>query len=500
MKIAIVADHVGPDPAARAAPGDLYPGDPALRVLSLATALAGLGQQVSVYSRKDTARQRNRGAAPTGVSIERVAAGPPERLTGADLLLHVAAFAASLAERWRRSAPDVVHAQSLTSALAALPGARRLGIPVVLSFGPAEPMPDRPDGRQAERQPARQRPVNGAAASARLPGAIGSSADAVLAASDAVLAASDAVLAGSSADAVLAASDAVLAASDAVLAGSSADAVLAGSDAVLAGSSAELAAAARLGVPPSSVRVVPPGVDTARFRPSGPAAKRGERPRLLMIGDLADRQAMAVALRALASVPTAELVIAGGPARAKLAGDSGYRDLARLAGQLGVQDRLTCTGALSHGDAPNLMRSADVLISMAAAEPFDIVPLDAMACGVPVVATAAGLQKDAVINATTGFLVPPDHPAMLARRLRCLLAYPMLREGYGIAAACRARDRYSWDRIGQEVLASYQRLPRLAPPTEASQTEPRPIGPPQTEPGPTEPSPTEPAWAQEIPA
>jgi glycosyltransferase involved in cell wall biosynthesis len=54
-------------------------------------------------------------------------------------------------------------------------------------------------------------------------------------------------------------------------------------------------------------------------------------------------------------------------------------------------------------------------------------------------------------------LVPPARPGLIAQRIRTLLATPMLLEGFGIAAVDRARARYSWDRIGQETLAIYER-------------------------------------------
>jgi glycosyltransferase involved in cell wall biosynthesis len=80
-----------------------------------------------------------------------------------------------------------------------------------------------------------------------------------------------------------------------------------------------------------------------------------------------------------------------------------------------------------------------------------------MACGTPVAATAAGSLSEAVIDSVTGVLVPPARPGLLARELRRLLASPLRLEGYGIAAADRARARYSWDRISRETLAVYQR-------------------------------------------
>ena len=154
---------------------------------------------------------------------------------------------------------------------------------------------------------------------------------------------------------------------------------------------------------------------------------------------LAERKELATVLQALTRVPEAELVIAGGPARDELARDRGYRAVNRMARQLGVQDRLVFTGRIRRADMPALLRSADLLVSMTAAAPFGAVALDAMACGLPVVAAATGLHLDVVIDKITGYLVPPADTALLASRISQLLASPMLREGFGLAAAAARR-------------------------------------------------------------
>ena len=81
-----------------------------------------------------------------------------------------------------------------------------------------------------------------------------------------------------------------------------------------------------------------------------------------------------------------------------------------------------------------------------------------MACGTPVIAPPVGGHMDAVVDGTTGIIVPPDRPALLAQRIRQLLAHPMLIEAYGVAAADRVRSRYSWDRIAGETIAVYDRV------------------------------------------
>jgi len=111
---------------------------------------------------------------------------------------------------------------------------------------------------------------------------------------------------------------------------------------------------------------------------------------------------------------------------------------------------------------PPLLRSADLVISTCQYAPSGTTSLQAMACGTPVIAPPVGGHIDAVVDGTTGIIIPPDRPALLAQRIRQLLAHPMLIEAYGVAAADRARSRYSWERIASETLAVYHRVTTLA--------------------------------------
>jgi glycosyltransferase involved in cell wall biosynthesis len=96
---------------------------------------------------------------------------------------------------------------------------------------------------------------------------------------------------------------------------------------------------------------------------------------------------------------------------------------------------------------PALVRSADVVVCVPWYEPFGIVPLEAMACGVPVVGSAVGGLLDTVVPSVTGELVEPRRPQQLASVLRDLLDDPLRRQVMGRAGARRARDRYSWDQV-----------------------------------------------------
>jgi glycosyltransferase involved in cell wall biosynthesis len=87
-----------------------------------------------------------------------------------------------------------------------------------------------------------------------------------------------------------------------------------------------------------------------------------------------------------------------------------------------------------------------------------MVPLEAMACGVPVIASAVGGHLDTVSDGRTGALVPPRDPAALAQRLREMLADPARLAALGSAAAVRARSGYGWDRIAADMELLYRQV------------------------------------------
>jgi glycosyltransferase involved in cell wall biosynthesis len=385
------------------------------------SALAEQDHDVTVYARRDSEGQPEKSEPAPGVTVEHVPAGPAKDLSSDSLAPHAAEFGQYLARHWQDNAPDVAHAYFWTSGLAALAGARDLGVPVVqtfLSLQAADPAPVPPAQAQSARaQSARAQSAR--AQSARAKARSGNGGGTARLRLEPVIARSV--------------------------------------RAVLASSSSEMSALAKLGVRRDSVRLIPRGVDTGTFSPEGPVASRGSRPRLLCVAPLAPNQGVDVAVRALADIPEAELVIAGGPEHAKLRGDKAYRALLRLASDLNVRDRVIFHGSVSDDDLPALLRSADLLVDAPTGEPFATVALEAMACGTPVVASAIGSHLDTIIDGTTGLLVPPARPGLIAQRIRTLLASPMLLEGFGIAAVDRARARYSWDRIGQETLAIYER-------------------------------------------
>ena len=362
------------------------------RLVEMSTSLAGAGHQVTVYARRNSKSLPERARLAAGVSVEYV--GPAD--SSADeshLLKQIGAFSQPLHDRWSKDRPDVVHALRWTSGLAALSAARDLQVPVVQSFDQLG-VTERRHGMI---------PVGAGTERIRLEPAIGRTVSAVV-----------------------------------------------------AGSSDEESDLTRLGIPRRSIRVVPCGIDTDEFTPEGPTHERNGRHRLLTIADLATEQdALNTLLRALSKIPRAELIVAGGPPRDGLRSDLSYRRLAKLTDSLNLTGRVFFAGQVGRTALPPLLRSADLLVNINEHEPSAITSIQAMACGTPVVASAVGAQVDAVVDGTTGILVEPGRPALLAQRIRALLAHPMMLEAFSVAATDRARSRYSWDRIAHETLAVY---------------------------------------------
>jgi D-inositol-3-phosphate glycosyltransferase len=227
----------------------------------------------------------------------------------------------------------------------------------------------------------------------------------------------------------------------------------------IARSADEAAALARMGVARERIALIPPGIDTGRFTPSGPVADRTDVPRLVAVGALQPASGFATAIAALRRLPEVELVILGDPpADRRHAAD----EVARLragARQFDVLERVTFLDEVDQEALPALLRSADAVVSAPWHGPVDAGPvLAATACGVPVVATAVGAVADVVVDGVTGVHVAPRRPDQLATAIRGLLGDPVRRLGFGVAGTDRARSRYEWARIAADTERVYATL------------------------------------------
>jgi glycosyltransferase involved in cell wall biosynthesis len=104
---------------------------------------------------------------------------------------------------------------------------------------------------------------------------------------------------------------------------------------------------------------------------------------------------------------------------------------------------------------PRWYRSADMLAATPWYEPFGLTVLEAMACGVPVVATSVGGLADTVVDGVTGDLVPPRDPHRLGLALRRLASDEVRRLSYAAAAVDRALHTYAWPRIADRLAPVY---------------------------------------------
>ncbi|WP_134662337.1 MULTISPECIES: glycosyltransferase [unclassified Amycolatopsis] len=377
-----------------AALGEEDAGGQNVHVADLSTALVRGGHEVTVYTRRDDPDAPATVETPAGYRVVHVPAGPARRLPKDELLPHMGEFGSWLRDRWTEEPPDVAHAHFWMSGVATVLAAREAGVPTVQTFHALGVVKRRHQGDADTSPPDRM----------RLERMVGKQVDRIVATC-----------------------------------------------------SDEVFELARQGVPRQRISVVPCGVDLDRFGVGGPVVPRTAPKRLVSVGRLVPRKGFDLAIAALPRVPETELVIAGGPASGALSRDPEARRLRRLAERLGVADRVQLAGQVSRAEMPALLRSADAVLCTPWYEPFGIVPLEAMACGVPVVAAAVGGLTDTVVDGITGRLVPPRDPARLAARLRALLDEPAELEALGTAGQERVRARYSWDRIAAETVRAYER-------------------------------------------
>jgi glycosyltransferase involved in cell wall biosynthesis len=197
---------------------------------------------------------------------------------------------------------------------------------------------------------------------------------------------------------------------------------------------------------PASTVVISSAVD-----PGAPPRRSGDRgvPRLVMVGRLAPPKDPVTLIRALATLPGtpfAALVVGDGPDRAEVEAEvraAGLDGAVELAGE--------------RRDVPELLADADVLVLASRSEGAPLSILEAMAAGLPVVASAVGGVPELVDDGTTGLLVPPGDPAALADALRRVLTDPALRARMGAAGRERVRARFDIAQLRSAHLELYAR-------------------------------------------
>ena len=401
MRIAMISEHASP----LATLGGEDAGGQNAHVAELSGALAAAGHDVRVYTRRDSAQLPALVPMRDGVAVAHVPAGPAEPIAKDELLPYMKEFSRWLTDQWRRGdwQPDVVHAHFWMSGLAAITAGRQLGVPVLQTFHALGTVKRRHQGRM-DTSPARRIGYERA---------LGRAVDRVVALSQ-----------------------------------------------------DEVHELVRLGVPRAAIAVIPCGVNLHTFAPTGPVADRSPgQCRVLSVGRLVERKGFQALIRAMRLVPDAECVIVGGLPADQLATDPQARRLRELARTSQVADRVRLVGAVPREEMPAWYRSADVLVAAPWYEPFGLTPLEAMACGVPVIGTAVGGLTDTIVDGRTGDLVPARDPQVLGEAIGRLLADRPRRFAYATAALDRARQCYSWSRAAEQLGAVYATLSELHAPS-----------------------------------
>lgn len=402
-KIAIISEHASP----LALAGSVDSGGQNVYVAHVARELARAGMQVDVFTRKDNAALEPEHAWLRGVRVVHVPAGPDRYLPKEQMLPYMDEFSAYLVRYFgaQRQGYDVIHANFFMSAMAALPVAQHYGIPLAVTFHALGRV------RRQHQQGADLFP------------------DSRFDIEEDITRRADRIIAECPQDR---------------------------QDLI------DL-----YGANPRRIEIVPCGYDPAEMAPRPADAARAALGwddtafTLLQLGRMVPRKGVDNVIRALGRLRhrhgvNARLCVVGG--NTDDADEAATPEIGRLRGiaqEEGVSDWVQFTGRRHREQLATYYSASDVFVTTPWYEPFGITPVEAMACGRPVVGSDTGGIRSTVVHGKTGFLVPARDPDRLAGRLAELAGDSALRARMGEAGRLRARRLYTWKRVGQDILSVY---------------------------------------------
>jgi D-inositol-3-phosphate glycosyltransferase len=201
-------------------------------------------------------------------------------------------------------------------------------------------------------------------------------------------------------------------------------------------------------------KVVFNGIDTTLFQPTAPdpyiQALRGAKqvPLLLWVGRFQPWKGVDVAIRALQHIPHAKLIIAG---------DGEQRsNLEQLTRDLGLLERVHFLGSVPRTSLPAIYSACDLVLATSfASETFGIGPVEAQACGIPVVASDFGGFPEVIDIGRTGLLYPPQDHNTLAATVMNLLNATSQRKAMAAAAPAWAAQ-FAWPAVADRVEEAYR--------------------------------------------
>ncbi|MFN8499515.1 MAG: glycosyltransferase [Anaerolineae bacterium] len=239
----------------------------------------------------------------------------------------------------------------------------------------------------------------------------------------------------------------------------------------------------------SKVTVIPSAVNIERFRPV-PRVEARRRIGLdsddlvvVYVGRMLPRKDVRNLVQAMgllmnrSTLPVTLLLVGGETADGDPEKTPEIGVLQRMVAELGIGDRVRFVGKRQPDELRDYYSAGDVAVTTPWYEPFGLTPLEAQACGRPVIGSAVGGITFTIRDGRTGFLVPPRAPEALADRLEYLLAQPDLMRQMGQAARERVERDFTWATVAQRTAALYGSLlaaprPRTRPAVRAAATHP----------------------------
>jgi phosphoheptose isomerase len=414
-RIAVVSEHASP----LAAAGGIDSGGQNVYVSQVARHLARLGNKVDVFTRRDGSRLPDIVEWKDGVRIVHVSAGPPRHVKKEELLPYMDEFADQCQRLMSaQSAYDVVHANFWMSGLVAAEIKQRLGIPFVVTFHALGRVRRLYQGEEDHFPSAR------------------------FSIEERVIAEADAIIAECPQD--------------------------------------QEDLASLYHARSDKVVVIPCGFDPAEFWPIDRFVARRELglPKqafiVLQLGRIVPRKGIDTVLKGFAcltcDVPTpAHLLVVGGESTAlQTRAETEIGRLRRIAADEGVEDRVSFLGRRSRERLRYYYNASDVFVTVPWYEPFGITPLEAMACGIPVIGSNVGGIKYSVADGETGYLIPARDHEKLAQVLSYLQNRPAVRERLGQAGITRVNRLFTWQKVVAGISAVYDDViasTRKIPPT-----------------------------------
>ncbi len=403
--IAIISEHASP----LASPGGVDSGGQNVYVGQVARQLVRLGHSVDVFTRRDNTRAAEVVQWKEGVRIVHVKAGPARYVRKEDLLPYMDEFTDyCLAFMNGEKDYEIIHANFWMSGLVAADIRKRTGIPFVITFHALGRV------RRLHQKDADDFP------------------DERFSIEERIVAEADRIIAECPQD---------------------------HEDLTLL-----------YGADPAKITVIPCGFDPAELWPVDKFLARRELglPKeefiLLQLGRIVPRKGIDTVIRGFArflqshKVEARLLVVGGESATSQTAHDQEIGRLRQIAVTEGIDDRVSFVGRRSREKLRYYYSAADVFITTPWYEPFGITPLEAMACGVPVIGADVGGIKFTVVEGETGHLIPPRDDMKLAEVLSCLYSHPSARESLGKGGIRRVNQYFTWQTVTRTMAEMYEEV------------------------------------------